>query len=280
MLLNNRVIWKNNATLTDISIEMSNYSSGSKVIDFVAAQDALYIGSDMPFNHRYFDVSVVNALASVPSVQIWSGSAFENTVETLDLTANPVGTSMAQKGILSWVTDRNKVWGREDTTEHIPELSTLKIYNLYWAKITFSADLTATFALNYVGHKFSTDSDLYARYPDFQKTDLLTAFKTGKTTWDEQHVLAAEEIIRDLRKDKVIQSANQVLNWEMFVDASVHKTAKIIYSAFGDDYKDNRETANAEYHSAMNKQIFEIDEDGDGRLDPCEKILTSGFFRG
>lgn len=279
MLLNNRIIWKNNAALVDLSVKLNDFHSGSEVIDIVAAQDALYIGSDLPFNHRYFEVSVVNALPSVVSVSLWDGSGWNPVVETIDQTQGTSGTTLSQSGIISWTPDRDEVWQYARSTEDITDLSTLKIYDYYWAKFTFSADLTSTTALSYVGHKFSEDNDLRAYYPDLLLTKTLTAFQAGKTTWNEQHIAAAEEIIKDLRKKRIVWSPNQILEWQQFTLASLHKVARNIFTSFGENYKDERDLADADYSRAMNMQVFNVDNNRNARLEPHEKIVSTGFRR-
>ncbi len=283
MLINNRIIWDDNGTLKDLSPELNNVFSLTKTLALVAAQDKIYIGSDLPFNHRYFMVSTANDQASVITVKNWNGSEWVATVDLVDQTLDSGGTkTLGQSGILSWVTDRNKTWGLEETTENIDELATLKIYNMYWVQLTFSGNLGASTALKYVGHKFSNDIDLGGQYPDLLRSNVLDAFLTGKTTWDEQHVLAAEEVIRDLRKKQIIISRNQVFGWEEFTDAAKHKVAELVYSAFGKDYEERRETAREYYEDSLDKIVFQqVDKNADGRVTPSENYPSySRLVRG
>lgn len=280
MLVNNRIIHSDNGTLRDLSINLNDLYAGNGALGIVAAEDKLYIGSDMPFNHRYFCVATANDQASVASVEIWDGNQWRAAVDVLDQTKDANGRSLAQTGILSWSVDKDYGWGFEETTEDIPALATLKIYNMYWVRISWSADLKATTAVSYVGHKFANDSQLEGYYPDLNRTAVKTAFKAGKTTWDDQHVLAAEEIIRDLRKKKVILSRNQILDFESFNDAAIHKCAEIIMRALGEDYADERASAIEDYNEALDKVYFPVDKDGDGRLDTVERAGYSvGIFR-
>ena len=46
-----RVIFSNNGSSEDMSRQVAKYKSGSKSFSYVAAEDALYIGSSLPFNH-------------------------------------------------------------------------------------------------------------------------------------------------------------------------------------------------------------------------------------
>ena len=271
---------ENNTTLTDISLEMNDLFSGTKTIDFVAADDYIYIGSDLPFNHRYFQMSTVNSgSASVASVAIWDGSAWNNAVDLLDGTAVS-GVSMAQSGIISWSTDRNKSWAQEETTENISALSTLKIYNLYWVRIGWSVNWGGSTALQYCGHKFADDNILAGLYPDLGRTAVKTAHTSGKTTWNDQHVISAEAIISQLRKDRVISSPSQVFSWEMFQLAGAHKCAEIVLAAFGEAKKEERDYAKKQYDEAMNQIVFNNqDKNADGHLDDGEKFGSIQWVR-
>jgi hypothetical protein len=273
MLINNRVIFNDNSTLIDLSASLNDIFSSSETVGVVFDEDYLYIGSDLPFNHRYFNVSTANDQTSAVSVDIWSGSAWNPAVDVVDQTKGSAGKTLSQSGIISWTTDRNKSWGSNDTTENMTGsgLTSLKIYGLYWVRLSFSADLKATTALKYVGHKFSRDTDLGGYYSDLTRSNVMSGFKAAKTNWDEQHVLAAEEIIRDLRKKQIIWSRNQIFGWEEFVDASVHKVAEIAYSAFGADYEERRKVARERYDEALDKLVFAVDKDEDGRVEESEQ---------
>lgn len=280
MLLNNRIIWSDNGTLKDLSSVLSNFASGSQVIDYVASEDEIFIGSDMPFNHRYFQVKVANDQDAQAKVAIWTGNAFEDTVDQIDQTLDSTGAkSMAKSGILSWVPDRQKYWVREESTENITDLSTLKIYNLYWARLKFDANLKNTFELAYVGHRFCSDNDLYSKFPDLANTDLMTSFAAGKVDWVEQQVAASEVVVRDLRADNKLWSVNQVLEWERFQEAAVYKTAEFAFSAFGKDYADDVASARKYYKEALGQSRGGIDLDGNGALKPYEQVSQAGVRR-
>ncbi len=272
MLSKNYVIFSDNGTLIDISREVNTITAGSRVFNYTTAEDYLYIGGDMPFNHRYFQLtSAVNAVDATCSVEVWDGSAWNAVAYTLDETQSTTGKSLSGNGLISWVPDRNKSWGLEQTTENIAALSTLKIYDMYWVRLSWSATLTNTTALFYIGHKFSSDADLAERYPDLIRTDVLDAFTTSKTTWNTQAVLAAEEIVQDLRRRRIVKSRNQILNVDQFNNASVHKTAQIIYNSFGAGMETARSNARSEYKTAMDLMVFDVDTTGDARLDQIEK---------
>lgn len=277
MLSNNRIIWSDNGTLIDLSADLNEILSGTSVIPIVADEDYIYIGSDLPFNHRHFVVKVANDVASVVSVELWSGNQWHSAVDVIDQTAVS-GKTLAQTGVISWVPERTTSWARETSTENIPELDTIRIYDYYWARLSFSADLKSTTELKLIGHCFSNDLDLYAQYPDFGNTDGLTAFQAGKTTWDDQHILAAEYVIQDLREMNIIQSPSQLMEWRTFKNASVHKVAEIIFRSFGKDFIDPLKAAQTAYKASLKIKAYNVDQNASGSLDPIERTQMSEFL--
>lgn len=278
MLINNRVIWEDNVTLVDVSKTLNDVFANNVTFAYTAAEDYLYIGSDLPFCHRYFDVRTANAVASVASVEIWDGNAWNAAVDVIDETAVS-GASLGTAGIIRWTLGRTESWNKVETTEDIPALSTIKIYNLYWARISWSASLTGTTAINYVGHSFANDSQLGGYYPDLASSDIISAYQTGKTNWKEQHILAAEELISDLKRKEIITSANQVMNPEIFGTASIHKCAEIIMRGLGRDYQESKAQALKDYAVALNSIPFNVDKNEDGRLDDFERRHDIGLSR-
>jgi hypothetical protein len=277
MLLQNRVIYKDDAVYTDYSRELSDLTAGTLPLVIAPADDAIYIGSDLPFNHRYFQMSVNNAVTGSVSVSIWDGSAFTPAVDVIDLTDSG-GAPFAQDGVIMWSTDQDSAWSKEYSTENIPQLSSFKIYNCYWVKLTFSAAFTPT--ISYVGHKFAKDADLATYYGDLNRATVRESFfEVATANWNTVHVTAAEEIVRDLRASKVIDSVNQILEPEIFRDAAIHKLAEIVYSSFGPSHADRVDFAVNKYKDSMNKLVFNVDKNKNGKLDSQEKIREFKLYR-
>jgi hypothetical protein len=280
MLHGSKAIWNDDASLIDLSQKLSDFYNDPVVLDIVADDDKLYLGADYAFNHRFIDIRRPNSdAATISAIETWNGSSWDAVAQIIDDTQDSAGATFGKSGIIGWVPDRNQAWGREDTTEDIAELSTLKIYDKYWIRLTFDADFTATTEINYVGHRFSRDDDLRARYPDLLNPEALNAFEQGKTNWNAQHILAAEELIRDMKRDLDIWTVDQILDWQLFTDASVHKVASMIFAAFGRDYIDNKNQADKDYAIARNKKIFNTDKNNNAILRPAEKIAQVGFRR-
>jgi hypothetical protein len=278
MQLKERVILKQGSTFRDISGNMSRYVAGTEVLNFTATTDALYIGSGLPFNHRFFDVDVFNTATSSMDIKLWCGNDWVSVAEVVDTTSVNSKT-LAQSSVVMWVPDKYKaMWNYVDNTEMITDLSGLHIYDLYWMKITFSVNLSATTAMNFIGHKFSVDADLFNEYPEFNDTNLMTAIKAGKTDWDDQTFAAAEYIIQDLRKANFIRSRNQLLDYQTFKQASIHKTAQIIFNARGFKFKDQAEAARVQYKAALAIAEYNIDQNMDAILSTYEEEPLVGYF--
>lgn len=277
MLHNNRIITKISGTLTDHSVQLSEFDTGASTIA-ITTSDALYLGSDYPFNHRYIEIGTANDQASSISVSLWSGTAWVSAVDVIDQT-KVSGACLAQSGIISWVPDRDQTsWSPQANSKDISDLSTTRIYDLYWVKLTFSGDLKASTSLKYVGHKFSTDAQLETEYPDLLRSDLMTAFKAGKTNWLEQTIGAAEYIVQSLREKGIIISRDQILDWSLFQRASIHKTAEIIMSAFGEDYRDAASRASGRYKNSLDLKAYSVDQDKNAQLTPKEKAPTTEWL--
>lgn len=276
-----RVLFSDNGTLSDISRPLAKYRSGESSFTFVATDDAIYIGSLLPFNHLYFKLgSNVNANASEVSIKTYNGSEFVPVVNIVDETAVS-GASLAQSGFIQWLTDQNESWEREDTSNDgvsiITELGSVTIYDKYWLEIKFSNDLTAV-DLQWLGQIFSDDDDLRSEYPDLLRSNVLAAFESGKTDWQEQHARAAELIAKDLVSKRIIDRKEQIVDRDAYKLASVSKVAELIFKSFGDDYINDRTAARQEYDARMNKAIYNVDKDKDARLDVDEAVQQNGWL--
>lgn len=277
-----RIIYNDNGTLSDLGNELNNYHANESTFSFVALQDYLYIGSNLPFNHLKVNMgTTVNVETSAMTIHVWDGTEWDGVAEVNDET-DVSGATLAQSGFVTFVPDKNNGWAMDDTvkadgtTEEITGLGNVKIYDKYWLRISFSADLTAAVNLSWIGQIFSDDNDLKDEFPDFLLTDMLTAFETGKTDWNNQHYAAAKIIVKDLIAKKVIKSGDQILCKEDLYLASVQKVAQIIYNNLGDDYTDQYKAAEKEYKERLSKAYVMVDVDADGRLDKHEQTPFIG----
>ena len=88
-----------------------------------------------------------------------------------------------------------------------------------------------------------------------------------------------QEIVKDLRQREIITSGNQILDFDLFRDASAHKVAEMVYTLLGEAYSVQRASARANYKEEMKNMSFGIDRDKDGRKDEFENFRSNLVVR-
>lgn len=280
--MRNRIIFSDNGTLSDLTINLNNFHAGTETVAMVAAEDFLYIGRRFPFNHIFFKMNTANTNASTLTIQIWDGEEWDEAIDIIDETISS-GATFGQTGYVQWSVHRNTVPIAEDTTnvddtEQITGLGNVKIYDLYWIRLKVSADLSAGTSFSWIRNKFSDDNHLGSEYPDLLTSDSLTAFESGKTDWEEQHLLAAEIIEDDLINKFWMEDVSQVLDRFKLTRASVQKVAEIAFSAFGEDADDDRQKAQKEYQNRISKNTIIVDRNRNARVDDMDVERTQGLL--
>lgn len=259
-------IFHNNIEITK---EVTRLDSSNSVLNYTSG-DFIYISSDLPFNHLFIKQSVHNDVAAVMSVEYYAAG----WVPVIEL--NDETNGLFVDGFVEFTPNKNNGWTMEPYSTNVG--LTKMIYDKYWVRISFDVTLKVTTALSFIGNKFSDDTDLFFEYPIFNNANFLTAFKSGKTDWEEQHVKAAELIIADLQKKSVILGAGQILDRKSFIGASVCKVAEIIYTAFGNDYVDQKKEALSEYYKRLNLSQYSVDANNDAILEPLEQQSRQGWL--
>jgi hypothetical protein len=248
-------------------------------LPIVATEDAIYLGSDLPFNHRYFEIETANASGSFVSVDYYC-NGWQAAVDVLDGT-DVNGATFNRSGVIQWTPNKSYGWEMRDTNSPgitITELQALSIYDLYWMRLKFSGNFSATTKLKYIGHKFATEDDIAVFYPDLVKSEVLEQFEAGKTKWTEQLVAASEIVVRDLKSRGLIKSGNQILDYAIFTEATVHACAEIIFNSFGANYRQAKTDAHAEFKRALSISVMNLDSNADGRLDTAERVQSTGWL--
>jgi len=289
---NQRVFFGDNGALQDITLEVNPYRKGIFPVSYTAGEDYIYCGVDLPFNHKYFDMTVANTVVNTVLVEIWDGTEWCEAIDILDDTANSTtnpDASLGESGIISFKNRIDNSQGKSvcnwqcDDTDEITDLTTGPlIYSKYW--IRFSWDVSFTATINHVGQLFNDDDDLYGFYPDLNNQDMKDCFEpdepTGtKADWIEQEIQAVESITREMRARHLLWSPNQILDFEILRNAAIHKTAELIYSAFGTAYEENRKLAQTKYKEAFNLDKFNIDKNRNSNLDCGEDRVSTQYLR-
>lgn len=256
---------------TEVTKEIQKLDLNSYSLNYVAG-DFIYIASDFPFNHLYFNLGASsNIIDAQMKIEYW-GLAWNQTVELRDDT-----DGFNHSGFVEFTPNRQSTWTREnDSTNTIGTGKT--VYYKYWTRLSFDVSLTAGLELQFIGNKFSDDYDLYSEYPIFDDTNFLNAFKVGKTSWEEQHLKAAELIIQDLQKKNILLDAGQILDRTRFNGASICKVAEILFTSFGTDYAEQKKAANIEYLRRLDLNQYTVDKNLNAIEEPTEKIASQGWL--
>jgi len=283
-----RVLYSDNDIIDDISNLINRYRNGTRTFSFVAAEDYFYIGNIGAFNHFFVKLSTPSVVSTGLKVEYFSGSTntWAEAVETFDET-----DAFTQSGYVTFTPNINDAWEiadcKYDAAGNV-EFSNGRnqhqsgetiVYDKYWVRVSFANDLTPSTVLDWIGQKFCDDDDIRAEYPDLLRSNVLDAFESGKTDWEEQCVKASEILVQDLKKQNVISSKGQILERNTFTLATVSKAAELIFTSFGDDYIDNRTQARNEYQSRLNSSIYDVDLNNDGILSRGEAGARQGFMK-
>jgi len=261
-----RIFFSNNSTLTDLSDKLQNPATYSVVMPYLSATDYVYFGTYLPFNHLFWMFEVPNTETVSLSVDFWSDSQWRPVIDLFDMTEG-----LSRDEYVRWSIPKDYAWPREPYSYDVTGLESTEVYGLYWLRVSASADLTALTEVKYIGQKYSNDSDLYGYYPDLMQQKLKLQFGSGKTNWDDQAVSAAENIILHLKTKHVIKTADQILNPAALKLASIHKTAEIIYGAFGQGYRDDKIQAAKSFNEAINQSFYQVDANANARLDGYDR---------
>lgn len=271
-----RIFFKDGSNVQEITKQLNKYKSDVYSLT-VQTSDAIYIASDFPLNHFYIKMgAVVNESASEMVIDYWSGQGWTPVVNKNDYTE-----AFAQSGFVEFTPDRSVSWTRENTSSNgqsVQGLESVVVYDKYWIKISFTQNLDAGIELEWLGNLFSEDDDLFAEFPIFNDQTFLTAFESGKTNWEEQHVKAGQLIIQDLKKKNVILGSEQILERSILAPASACKVAEIIFNAFGKDYQDQLSRCREEYNRRIDLSKYVVDANNNGIQDYDETIGSQGWL--
>lgn len=272
-----RVFFKEGAgNPLDISKEINKYKSDTYLMS-MDTNDAIYIATDFPLNHLFVKMGeTVNESPSNLVIDYWSGNGWISVVNQNDYTV-----AFSATGFIEFTPDRAISWKLSNTNyggNVVEDLETISVYDKYWIRIKVDADLDDDIELEYIGHKFSEDMDLFGEYPIFNDAEFLELYETDKTTWEEQAVIASDLIIQDLKRKNIIFGAEQILDREILRPACVQKVAEIIFNAFGKDYRDQKLECRKEYDTRMDLSKFVVDTNNNGIEDQCEKQETQGWL--
>jgi hypothetical protein len=272
--LDQRIFYYNAAgtSFTDLTVSLNEWNNGKTVTLTMQPADFLYIACFLPFNHKYFRFYTPSTTLKTPKVEILNApSEWSQVVDQLDYT-----NGMQASGVVQFTPNWDKNWGlvSRSNTDIDGFTSGPVVYGAYWLRISFAT--VTTFTLEYVGQKFSSDNDLYQEYPILQSPTILAGWKSGKTSWDDQHLLAANYISKTLVQRGLIFTNNQILDIATLRSPAVHKAAHIIFSGLGArNYAEEIKLAGDAFDKAMTQDKFQVDVNANARKDRAEVVLNT-----
>jgi hypothetical protein len=271
-----RIFFGNGPGLVEITKQLNKYKSDVYMMTMTTS-DSIYIGSDFPLNHFFIKMGpTANTSPANIIIDYWSSSGWTPVVNVNDYTE-----ALNFSGFIEFTPDRDSSWLRENTNGNggsVDGLESVIVYDKYWTRIKFDANLDADIDIEWLGHLFSEDDDLFSEYPIFNDQTFLTSFEAGKVDWQEQHAKAAQLIIQDLIRKKVILGAEQILDREILLPASVCKVAEIIFNAFGRDYSEQKAQAKDEYEKRIDLSKYIVDTNNNGTTDLVDVQYTQGWL--
>lgn len=266
-----RVIFNDNGTKTDYSLDSAD-EGATVTLPVIAAEDSLIIGQSFPFNNFLVETSTVNTSSSNLTVSYWTGSGWTTAVDLLDGSKSS-GRTFGRTGVVQFSPDRNSAWTMvTDTSDSSApsELQGFEIYDMYWAKLTFSANFLISTAIKSISYAFTTDDILDSLDPEIERYQ--SSWETNKTSWVEQIKVASQMVVYDLKARGVVFNNGQIIKLEDFAIPTAFRTLMNIYGILGPSHEDRLKWASENYFKLMNQKNFSVDANGDGLKSRSEDV--------
>jgi hypothetical protein len=264
-----RIIKNKNGVLTDMSLDNQD-ESATCLLNLDITTDYLYIGQQLPFNNFYVKSAVANAVNATLQIEYWDGNVWKSAVDVIDGTSVS-GKTLAKSGGIQFSPNHYYQWWRVDDTSEAPspsDLRTLTIYNLYWIRIRSSATLTATTASKKIAYCFSSHQQIDNK--DHTINAFLPAFGTGKTSWEDEIMVASIDVVNELKARNLIMESGQILRFENVSVATDWRTLMNLYRDLGGDYNDKYDKAWKEFNRALASKYFTFDKNKNAEVNQCE----------
>ena len=203
-----KILHDDNGVFADYSNEARTYIEDTFQVNFVNAEDSLYVGLFKPFYAIYPQVDTVAVATSSIDVQYWNGTAFTSVV-----LKNEETNTLNRGGLLAWERDLND-WAS----------STINGDDLYWIKLDI-ADSDLTYAgLNVL---FSSDADLKK-----EQYDIAMHLPKNANSFAHYHEAARDEIVQRFRNQgKATYSSTQFNNftkWDILDIEEIRQASKYL----------------------------------------------------
>jgi len=257
------VVFDDNGTQVGISFYMASFGRDSYVFPLVAAQDSLYFGRYKPFDALFTEMKVANTANSTMAIEYWDGSAWTDVASLMDDT-----NGFKRSGFVQW--QKPSEWAK----------NTVNGEELYWVRLTFSADLLITTEIQGMGLLFSDDQDLNGVYPG-----IISYLNNTETTFVLRHENSRNLIVEDIRNRGFIKSpsglggnklldewdflrVNECKQWSTYLTlsnifSSLQSNGSDMYKEKADDYQQKADLYKAAFY-------LTLDKNDDGKVSTAE----------
>jgi hypothetical protein len=201
-------------------------------------------------------------------VSYWNGTSWAAVDDLSDQTSLN-GDTLGQDGFISWTNKAD--WVKKSLTGVDTDIQ------LYWIKVTVSANLSASTKLHSVLNLFCDQTLLSAYYPEIVSN---TAFlPRGKQNFLDQLIAAKDLIVTRLKQRHLIEDESQVIDINSVAMAAVHACAWIILApiATSDSTKELRDQAFKAMNDEVNQLSLGVDQDKDGIVTEAERSSISSI---
>lgn len=248
-------------SLEDVSVS-GNYEGGLLIsfINVVDPQDIEVLGNTLK--------------ASVKSkirLQYWSGREWTDVVDIMDGSSKQ-GVTLSRSGNVLFSCDNDKNgWSKvSDTSKDTApaELRNVKIYGLYWLRITVDDDVHPDTTLNELSFCFTGGDKLRGVKAEVDK--FFDAFKKGKTDWIPETIMASKMVVTELKKAGLVLGPQQVVRLDDFWLPTTYKALWLIYSSLGPAYLETANQMAHEFYKNFNVNNITVDENRDGKVNEVE----------
>lgn len=204
-------------------------------------------------------------------LQYWSGREWTDVVDIMDGSSRQ-GVTLSRSGNILFSCDSDKSgWSRVGDTSKSnspDELKNLKLYNLYWLKLTVDDEINPETTLNELSFCFTSGDKLRGVKAEVDK--FFDAFKKGKTDWIPECIMASKLVVTELKKAGLVLGPQQVVRLDDFWLPTTYKALWLIYSSLGPAYLETANQMAHEFYKNFNVNNITIDENLDGKVNDVE----------
>lgn len=269
-----RIIYDNGSSLSDLSV--ANQDETANVSLHLDTDKFLYIAQKCPFTSLFFYIHTGNTVDTGVTLkaEYWDGTQWREVADLLNDTVS-ANKPLHKSGTVKWYLDEDYSWQKVTSTNETyapAELQTLKIYEMYWVRISATAELSANAAAHQIAYTFTSTQEL--NNYDVEISSYYDSFETGKQDWIREIITASKLLLMEMKRRGLVTHNGQLIELDDFHIPASYKTLELIYANLGPSYVEKRKWANEQFAKALNVQRPVIDTNKDGKIDGTESKGT------